>query len=124
MVDARVDADDRTAAMNRAADLDAKEARADIREAYDRGRKDERASRRRHPIFMTFLFVAAICGVVLVALAAVNGSFSRGGDVADRGLQSAVNTAEPQVRDAASQAGQSLRDAGQAAKAKADNAAK
>jgi|GEM_PF-876856 len=124
MVDARVDADDRTAAMNRAADLDAKEARADIREAYDRGRKDERASRRRHPIFMTFLFVAAICGVVLVALAAVSGSFSRGGDVADQSLQSAVNTAEPQVRDAASQAGQSLRDAGQAAKAKADNAAK
>ncbi len=124
MVDARLDADDRTAAMNRAADLDAKEARADVREAYERGRRDERASRRRHPVFMTFLFVAAFCGVVLVALAAVNGSFSRGGDVADQSLQMAVNKAEPQVRDAASQAGQSLRDAGQAAKAKADNAAK
>ena len=118
MVDARVDADDRTAAMNRAADLDAKETRADIREAYDRGRKDERASRRRHPIFMTFLFVAAICGVVLVALAAVNGSFTRAGGVVDQNLNMAVTKAEPQVRDAAAQAGQSLRNAGQSVRQK------
>jgi len=124
MVDARADIDDRTAALNRsAAALDAQEVRADIREAYERGRRDERASRRRHPIFMTFLFVAAICGVVLVALAAATGSFTRGGAVADQNLQMAVNRAEPQVRDAAGQAGQSLRDAGQAAKARAGGAA-
>ena len=71
---------------------------------------------------MTLTFIAAICGVVLLALAAVNGSFTRGGDVADKNLQAAVNKAEPQVRDAASQAGQSLRDAGEAAKAKAAGA--
>jgi len=123
MVDARADIDDRTAAVSRNAALDAQEVRADLRDAYERGRRDERASRRRHPVFMTFLFVAAFCGVVLVALAAVNGSFTRGGAVADQNLQMAVNRAEPQVRDAASQAGQSLRDAGQAAKAKADGAA-
>lgn len=123
MVDARLDTNDRTAAMNRAAELDAQDVRADVREAYERGRRDERASRRRHPVFMTILFVAAICGVVLVALAAVNGSFGRGGQVADQNLQAAVNQAEPQVRGAASQAGQSLRDAGQAAKAKADGSA-
>jgi hypothetical protein len=123
MVDARADIDDRTAALNRSAALDAQEVRADIREAYERGRRDERASRRRHPIFMTFLFVAAICGVVLVALAAATGSFTRGGAVADQNLQMAVNRAEPQVRDAAGQAGQSLRDAGQAAKARAGGAA-
>ena len=123
MVDARADIDDRTAAVSRNAALDAQEVRADLRDAYERGRRDERASRRRHPVFMTFLFVAAFCGVVLVALAAVNGSFTRGGAVADQNLQMAVNRAEPQVRDAASQAGQSLRDASQAAKAKADGAA-
>lgn len=116
MVGARSDIDDRTASLSRAAQMDAREVQADVREAYERGRRDERASRKRHPIFMTLLFVAAICGVVLLALAAVNGSFTRGGGVADRGLQAAVNRAEPQVRDAASQAGQSLRDAGQAAK--------
>jgi hypothetical protein len=119
MVGARLDPDDRTSALNRAEQLDIKEAQADVREAYERGRRDERASRKRHPIFMTFTFIAAICGVVLLALAAVNGSFTRGGDVADQNLKAAVNQAEPQVRGAASQAGQSLRDAGQAAKAKA-----
>ena len=119
MVGARLDPDDRTSALNRAEQLDIKEAQADIREAYERGRRDERASRKRHPIFMTFTFIAAICGVVLLALAAVNGSFTRGGDVADQNLQAAINKAEPQVRGAATQAGQSLHDAGQAAKAKA-----
>jgi hypothetical protein len=119
MVGARLDPDDRTSALSRAEQLDVKEAQTDLREAYERGRRDERASRKRHPIFMTLTFIAAICGVVLLALAAVNGSFTRGGDVADQNLQAAVNKAEPQVRGAASQAGQSLRDAGQAAKAKA-----
>ena len=123
MVGARLDPDDRTAALSRAEQLDIKEVQADVREAYERGRKDERASRRRHPVFMTFTFIAAICGVVLLALAAINGSFSGGGSVADQNLTAAVNKAEPQVRDAASQAGQSLRDAGTAAKAKANGAA-
>jgi len=120
MVGARLDPDDRTAALSRAEQLDMREVQADVREAYERGRKDERASRRRHPVFMTLLFVAAICGVALLALAAINGSFSAGGSVADQNLNAAVNRAEPQVRDAASQAGQKLRDAGSAAKAKAD----
>jgi hypothetical protein len=119
MVGARLDPVDGTAALSRAEQLDIKEAQADVREAYERGRKDERASRKRHPILMTLTFIAAICGVALLALAAVNGSFTRGGDVADQSLQAAVTKAEPQVRDAASQAGQSLRNAGEAAKAKA-----
>ena len=80
-------------------------ARADLREAYERGRRDERASRRRHPVAMTLTFVAALVGVVLLALAAVNGSFSRAGGVVDENLNTAVTRAEPQVRDA----GQSVR---------------
>jgi predicted anti-sigma-YlaC factor YlaD len=122
MIGARLDTDDRDTYDRTARPvdpLDVKEAQADVRAAYERGRADERASRRRHPILMTLTFVAAICGVALIALAAANGSFSRGGTVADENLQAAVTKAEPQVRDAASQAGQSLRDAGQAAKAKA-----
>ena len=69
---------------------------------------------------MTLTFAAAACGVALLALAAINGSFAGGGSVADQNLNAAVNRAEPQVRDAASQAGQSLRDAGVKAKAKAN----
>jgi hypothetical protein len=95
-------------------------ARADLREAYERGRRDERASRRRHPVAMTLTVVAAVVGVVLLALAAVNGSFSRAGGVVDENLNTAVTRAEPQVRDAAAQAGQSLRDAGQSARQKPD----
>jgi len=110
--------EDRTAALTRAEQLDIKEVQADVREAYERGRSDERASRRRHPILMTVTFAAAVCGVALLALAAANGSFSAGGSVADQHLNAAVNQAEPQVRGAVDQAGQSLRDAGSAAKAK------
>jgi hypothetical protein len=122
MVGARLDPDDRTASLSRAEQLDLKEVQADVREAYERGRRDERASRRRHPVLMTLTFAAAACGVALLALAAVNGSFSGGGAVADQNLNAAVTKAEPQVRDAASQAGQSLRDAGVKAKAKVDGA--
>lgn len=118
MFAARVDPKDSTAALARAEQLDLQEVQADVREAYQRGRKDERASRRRHPVLMTLLFVAAMCGAALLTLAAVNGSFAGGGSVADQNLKAAVKTAEPQVRDAASQAGQTLRDAGTAAKAK------
>jgi len=97
-------------------------ARADLREAYERGRADERAGRKRHPVGMTLTFVAALVGVVLLALAAVNGSFGRAGTLVDQNLNTAVTSAEPQVRDAAAQAGQSLHDAGQSVRQKAAGA--
>lgn len=88
----------------------------DLREAYERGRRDERAARKRHPIAMTVTVVAAAVGLVVMGLAAVNGSFSSAGGVVDQNLTVAADKAEPVVRDAASNAGQSLRDAGQKAK--------
>lgn len=104
MDETRVDTDVRTSdAMDR----------ADLREAYERGRRDERASRRRRPVLMTFTFIAAAIGVVLLALAAINGSFAGAGGVVDQNLSIAANRAEPAVRSAASDAGQSLRDAAQ-----------
>ncbi|MDB5451079.1 MAG: hypothetical protein JWQ52_2207 [Phenylobacterium sp.] len=102
---------------------DREEMRADLREAYERGRRDERASRKRRPIAMTFTFIAAAIGVVLLVLAAINGSFTRAGGVVDQNLHVAANRAEPAVRDAASNAGQSLRDAGQSVKTKAADTA-
>ena len=97
--------------------------RADLREAYERGRSDERASRKRHPVLMTFTFVAALVGVVLLALAAVNGSFTSAGGVVDKNLNVAANKAEPVVRDAASDAGDTLRDAGSQVRDKANDTA-
>ena len=88
------------------------ELKADLREAYERGRSDERSLRRRHPVAMTLTVIAALVGVVVMGLAAINGSFTRAGDVVDKNLATAATKAEPAVRDAASSAGQSLRDAG------------
>lgn len=92
------------------------QARADLREAYERGRRDERATRRRHPVTMTILIIAAIVGIAVMGLAAINGSFTRAGGVVDQNLAVAADKAEPAVRGAAAEAGQTLRDAGQKAK--------
>ena len=83
--------DDRLEEDRRTATADARAVAVDLREAYERGRRDERASRRRHPIGMTLTFVAAAVGLVLLVLAAVNGSFGRGGEVVDQNLAVAMN---------------------------------
>jgi hypothetical protein len=92
--------------------------KADLREAYERGRNDERARRKRHPIGMTFTFAAAAFGVVILALALVNGSFTGAGAQVDQGLQ----IARPAASQAASNAGEQLRDAADQARSKAANA--
>jgi hypothetical protein len=86
-------------------------ARINLREAYAHGRKDERAGRRRHPVLMTLTFVAAAIGLVLLVLAAVNGSFGTAGGVVDQQLNAAADQAGPAVRQAADNASQSLHDA-------------
>jgi hypothetical protein len=72
---------------------------------------------------MTLTFVAALVGVVILGLAAINGSFTQAGGVVDQNLRIAVSRAGPQVRAAASQAGQSLKDAGRPVQSKAPDAA-
>lgn len=84
----------------------------DLKEAYRMGRKDERARRKRHPVLMTFTFLAALVGVALLSLAAINGSFERAGQVADHNLDIAADRAEPVVRDAAGEAGEAIRGVG------------
>lgn len=86
--------------------------RLDLREAYERGRRDARADRKRHPLLMTFTVIAAIVGVVVLALAAINGSFGSAGQVVDQNLNAAADRAEPVVRDAASEAGEAVREVG------------
>lgn len=84
--------------------------RSDLRQAYELGRRDAQKGRRRHPILMTFTVIAAAIGLVVMALAAVNGSFSGAGVVVDQNLATAADQAEPVVRSAASEAGQAVRD--------------
>lgn len=90
----------------------------DLREAYERGRRDAQKARRRHPVAMTITVIAAAVGIVVLALAAVNGSFSGAGVVVDRNLATAAVQAEPAVRNAADQAGQAVKNVTQG-----DNAA-
>ena len=84
---------------------------ADLREAYERGRRDERGARRRHPLGMTVTFVLAAVGLVLLVLAGVNGSFEGGGAVADQTLHTAMNRAGPAVSQAADDAQAKVADA-------------
>jgi hypothetical protein len=85
----------------------------ELRAAYERGRRDERRGRKRHPILMTLMVVVAVLGVVLLALAAKEGSFARSGQVVDDSLNVAAERAQPAAREAAADAGQSLREVGQ-----------
>ncbi len=84
----------------------------DLRLAYERGRRDERAARKRHPILMTLTVGVAVVGGVVLALAAREGSFASGGARFDQGVSVAAAKAEPVVRDAADGAGTALKDAG------------
>jgi hypothetical protein len=86
---------------------------ADVRDAYEHGRRDALKARKRHPAGMTFLFLAAGVGVAVLAYAAYSGSFSRGGARLDQDLAVAADKAKPMVRNAAHDAGQALKDAGQ-----------
>lgn len=84
----------------------------ELASAYDRGRRDERKARKRHPILMGLTFGAAALGAVVLVLAAKEGSFARSGDAVDQGLAVAADHAEPAVRSAAGDAGAALKDVG------------
>lgn len=93
-----------------------------VRQAYDRGRRDERARRpRRHgSALLTFvvLIVAAI-GAGAIYLGVSQGSFTRGGEVVDQKLASAAQPA----RNVADRAGDALENAGQRIKQRAGSGA-
>jgi cytochrome bd-type quinol oxidase subunit 1 len=85
--------------------------RSDLRQAYEMGRRDAKRARRRHPVLMTFLIVAAAVGLIVMALAAVNGSFGSAGTVVDQNLATAADEAVPAAQNAAANAGQAVKSA-------------
>jgi hypothetical protein len=93
-----------------------------VRQAYDRGRRDERARRpRRHGApFMTFIvLVVAAVGAGAIYLGVTQGSFSRGGQVVDQQISGVTQPASQATRNAANKAGDALANAGQTIKQKA-----
>jgi hypothetical protein len=84
---------------------------AEVRDAYKRGRKDERARHKSHPILTLIIFLVALVGGVMLFLAAREGSFSRAGQVADQQLAVAATEGPGVVRDAAANVADAARDA-------------
>jgi len=82
-----------------------------LKSAYEEGRRDERARKKRHPFIMTMLFLLAIAGAALLTLAAVNGSFRDGGQMADANLAVAADRAAPVIEDAAVRTGEAAKQA-------------
>lgn len=93
-----------------------------VRQAYDRGRRDERARRpRRHgsPMMTLVVLLAAAAGIGAIYLGVQQGSFGRGGQVVDQKIQAVTQPASQATRDAAAKAGDALENAGQNLKQKA-----
>lgn len=75
---------------------------ADIRAAYDRGRRDERARHRRSPVMALTVGAAALVGGAVLALAVLEGSFQNGGAVVDQQMSKAAQQASQAIQDATS----------------------
>jgi len=89
------------------------------RDAYDRGRRDERARHRGSPLLALIMLVVALAGGTMIYLAAREGSFARGGQVVDQTLGQAAAPA----KSVAESAGNALEGAGQSLKQTAGPAA-
>ena len=81
------------------------------KEAYERGRRDERARRRKSPFLVIGLVLVAAIGGVSLVLAAREGSFRDGGAMMDAGVTKAAKEAGPALQRAADEAGEGLRKA-------------
>ena len=92
-----------------------------LQQAYDRGRRDERARRpRRGSPLLTFLVVlVAAAGAFEIYLAVQQGGFANGGRVVDQNLANTTASATQATRNAADRAGDALENAGQTIKQKA-----
>jgi hypothetical protein len=96
------------------------ELRAELREAYAKGRRDERVRHRRSPLLSLVLLAIAAVGAVMLFYAAREGSFSGGGAVVDTKLSHATESVvQPAVNNAAAQTGAAIQDAGERLKDKA-----
>jgi hypothetical protein len=86
------------------------------RQAYDRGRRDERARRPRRrgsPLLTLLLLMVAAAGALVVYLAIEQGGFANGGRVVDQNLSNTTATATHATRHVVDRAGDALENAGQ-----------
>lgn len=74
---------------------------AELRAAYERGRKEERARHRRSPFLVLGLVAVALIGGTSLVLAAKEGSFRDGGALMDAGVTTAAREAVPTIKKGA-----------------------
>ncbi len=74
---------------------------AELRAAYERGRKEERSRHRRSPVLVLGLVAVALIGGTSLVLAAREGSFREGGALIDAGVSTAAREAVPTIRKGA-----------------------
>lgn len=111
--DGRVDAADRTTTTERVVHTTdpglTKEVR---RDAYERGRADERSRHKRNPLLTFLIVLAAAIGLVVTFLAVREGGFSGAGQVIDREAQAAREAAARAAAEATDETGEALQDTG------------
>ncbi len=88
-------------------------------EGIRQGRREEAARRRGHPMLALVVALIAVAGVAMLALAAKEGSFSRGGQVVDQHISAVAGKAQDASSSAVAQTGQALENAGATIKQKA-----
>lgn len=74
---------------------------AELRAAYERGRREERARHRRSPWLALALVATALVGGTSLVLAAKEGSFREGGALMDAGVTTAAREAVPTLKKGA-----------------------
>jgi hypothetical protein len=97
----------------RPAPLDSPVVKAKVREAYDRGRIEERRRHRGSPLLTLLLVVVAAVGAVTLYYAFRQGSFMGGGAAIDTKIAQVSSEAAPAVQTAAEKAGALAQVAGQ-----------
>jgi len=86
---------------------------ADVRAAYDKGRRDERSRHKSHPFLALIVILVAVVGGIMLFLAIREGSFSGAGQVADQQLAVAQAEAPGVIANASETAGSVARNVGE-----------
>lgn len=85
-----------------------------LKDAYERGRRDEHGRRRpRFGLFGLILVVGAALGALFIVVAVRQGSFTAGGAVVDNKLSQAASPVTSTIGNVAAQTGSALQNAGQ-----------
>lgn len=83
----------------------------DVRDAYRKGREDEKSRHKSHPFLALIIFALAVVGGVMLFLVLREGSFSGAGKVADQQVAVAKAEAPGVARDAAAEVKQAAQNA-------------